>query len=36
MTEERVGRSIPLVVLRQDQRLDLAVTPEELPHSPAR
>jgi len=36
MTEERVGRSIPLVVLRQGQKLDLAVTPEELPHSPAR
>jgi S1-C subfamily serine protease len=36
MTEERVGRAIPLVVLRQGQKLDLAVTPEELPARPAR
>jgi len=36
MTEERSGRSIPLIVLRQGQKLDLAVTPEELPHRPAR
>jgi S1-C subfamily serine protease len=35
MTEERVGRSIPLVVLRQAQKLDLAVTPEELGPRPA-
>src|SRR5215472_1608128 len=36
MTEERVGRSVPLVVLRQGQKLDLAVTPAELPPRPAR
>jgi S1-C subfamily serine protease len=36
MTEERVGRRIPLIVLRQGQKLDLAVTPEELPHRPVR
>jgi len=36
MTEERVGRSMPLVVLRQGQKLDLAVTPAELPLRPAR
>jgi len=36
MTEERVGRSIPVIVLRQGQKLDLAVTPEELPHRLAR
>jgi S1-C subfamily serine protease len=36
MTEERVGRAIPLVVLRQGQKLDLAVTPEELPPRPPR
>ena len=36
MTEKRVGRAIPLVVLRQGQKLDLAVTPEELPARPAR
>ena len=31
MTEERVGRAIPLVVLRRGQRLDLSITPAELP-----
>lgn len=31
MTEERVGRRVPLVVLRQGQKIDLTVTPEELP-----
>ena len=36
MTEERVGRAIPLVVLRQGQKLDLAVTPAELPARPPR
>src|SRR5579885_1906968 len=36
MTEERVGRSIPLVVLRQGQRLELGVTPAELQPTPGR
>jgi S1-C subfamily serine protease len=36
MTEERVGRSVPLIVLRQAQKLELSVTPEELPPRPAR
>jgi S1-C subfamily serine protease len=36
MTEERVGRSMPLAVLRLGQKLDLAVTPAELPPRPAR
>jgi len=36
MTEERVGRTIPLAVLRQGQKIDLSVTPEELPHHPMR
>ncbi|HKX10812.1 MAG TPA: trypsin-like peptidase domain-containing protein [Stellaceae bacterium] len=31
MTEDRVGRTIPLVVLRRGQRLDLSITPAELP-----
>ncbi len=31
MTEERVGRAVPLAVLRQGQKIDLTVTPEELP-----
>jgi S1-C subfamily serine protease len=33
LTEERVGRSIPLLVLRQGQKLELSLTPEELPPS---
>jgi S1-C subfamily serine protease len=36
MTEERVGRTMPLVVVRRGQRLDLAITPEELPSRPPR
>ena len=36
MTGERVGRTMPLVVLRQGQKLDLAVTPAELPPRPPR
>jgi S1-C subfamily serine protease len=36
MTEERVGRSMPLLVLRKGQKLDLAVTPAELPPQPPR
>jgi S1-C subfamily serine protease len=31
MTDERVGRSLPLVVLRQGQKVEFAVMPEELP-----
>jgi len=31
MTEERTGRAMPVVVLRQGQKLDLTVTPAELP-----
>jgi len=36
MTEERVGRNTPLAILRQGQKLDLTVTPEELPPQPTR
>ena len=35
MTEERAGKPVPVTVLRLAQKLDLAVTPRELPPRPA-
>ncbi|HUN44863.1 MAG TPA: trypsin-like peptidase domain-containing protein [Stellaceae bacterium] len=34
MTEERVGRRVPVVLLRQGQKLDVTVVPAELPPAP--
>jgi S1-C subfamily serine protease len=34
MTEERVGKPVPVTVLRQTQKLDIAVTPRESPPRP--
>jgi S1-C subfamily serine protease len=34
MTEERVGKPVPFIVLRQTQKLDIAVTPRESPPRP--
>ena len=35
MTEERVGKPLPITVLRLSQKLDVAVTPRESPPRPA-
>ncbi len=35
MTEERVGRPVPITVLRLSQKLDIPVTPRESPPRPA-
>jgi S1-C subfamily serine protease len=35
MTEERVGKPLPVTVLRLSQKLDVAVTPRESPPRPA-
>ena len=35
MTEERVGKAVPMTVLRQTQKLDVVVTPRESPPRPA-
>ncbi len=35
MTEERVGRPVPITVLRLSQKLDITVTPRESPPRPA-
>jgi S1-C subfamily serine protease len=35
MTEERVGKPVPITVLRLSQKLDVAVTPRESPPRPA-
>jgi S1-C subfamily serine protease len=34
MTEERVGKPVPITVLRQTQKLEIAVTPRESPPRP--
>ena len=31
MTEERVGKPVPMIVLRQTQKLEITVTPRESP-----
>ena len=35
MTEERVGKPVPMTVLRQTQKLDIVVTPRESRPRPA-